>query len=374
MLTPKGKHSTVSKRKGILMRKKAKRIVTLMLIAAVGLGMTFGGIETASAASVPTPAKVNLTSATAVGQNTITIKWNWAKNATNYAVYRDGNCVMRTSTSARSFVQKGLKPGTRYGFKVRAYRTYKQKQWYNKKTKKWQASQPAKSIRGATRTVTAYKYGPYSVTRYATTAKPAPAVVTKTVTINGEKQTLTMGKPSKLKVFQVPGVPTQNKYIIITPSSVAYGSSVKGTVNGMTGEIVFEQFKPYNSSYIFENPTFNKNNAKYHLEKYGLNYWEAEVYDANVKVIWTLDGTEPKLGQADLTIDGKDYPFGTLEDSSFGNPVDRIKVRGTASKGNPSNIFEESDSDSMGRCVWIKVFNGNTVVEEVYQTIGNSWN
>lgn len=152
----------------------SKEILAILLAIIVATGV-FANLNTEPvSAAVTTPARVNLTSVKAVGQNTIVVKWNWAKGATNYAVYRGGNCVVRTSTGARSFVQKGLKPGTKYSFKVRAYKRYKQTQWYNERTAKWQASIPPNDIRGPSRKVDAIKYGPYSVVRSATTSKPKP--------------------------------------------------------------------------------------------------------------------------------------------------------------------------------------------------------
>ena len=99
---------------------------------------------------------------------------------------------------------------------------------------------------------------------------------------------------------------------------------------------------------------------------------DAEVYNDNVTIVWTLDGTEPKLGQEDLTIPGSEYPFGTLYEDDYKIRVaDSIQVRGTVTKDNPTEIFKESSNTQMGRCRWVKVYNGTELVREWYESEGN---
>ena len=68
-----------------------------------------------------------------------------------------------------------INTNTSYKVSVKAYNTYKQKQYYNSKTKKWQTKKPAKKNWKGKKTlkVTAYAYGPASATLTIKTTKPA---------------------------------------------------------------------------------------------------------------------------------------------------------------------------------------------------------
>ncbi len=143
-------------------------MLTIALAIIVGL-LSFAFPENTYAAA-DKPARVPWVRATASGQTVIYVEWGTVRGADGYLICRDGKKTKRTSPNAKSFKQKGLYPGKRYGFTVRAFKIYKQKQWYNKKTKKWQLSKPKKSVRGKSRKVNAYIYSNPSPARYATTS------------------------------------------------------------------------------------------------------------------------------------------------------------------------------------------------------------
>lgn len=146
----------------------AKRIVTMLLAMMLLLAVSATSVN---AAAIAAPGKTSITYAKAINTSQVTIKWKkLSKNTAGYAVYRNNKRVkLIKSKNTVSFNDTKLKAGTRYTYSVRAYRTYKQKQWYNKKAKKWQVKKPAKKHRGKSRYVTKYVYGKYSDKKAVTT-------------------------------------------------------------------------------------------------------------------------------------------------------------------------------------------------------------
>lgn len=168
------------------------RAFCIIICICVGTAFSFSvAAEDVSAASKP--AKVKTLSAKAVSCSNVSLSWSKAKRASGYQVVRNGVEVCKTAS--RSYTNSGLKGSTSYSYKVRAYKTYKQKQYFNKKTGKWQTKRPKKKYRGGTRKVTKYRYGSYSPARtIKTPAAPTPAPVPKepeipTPEIPGEKDT-----------------------------------------------------------------------------------------------------------------------------------------------------------------------------------------
>ena len=158
------------------MKKIITNLIAILLCVCVGTAFSFStGIEDVSAVSKP--AKVKTLSASASSYNAANLSWGKAKGASGYQVVRNGSEVCKTT--ARSYTNGGLKASTAYSYKVRAYKTYKQKQYFNKKTGKWQKKRPKKKYRGGTKKVTLYKYGAYSPVRTIRT-KAAPVTPTPT--------------------------------------------------------------------------------------------------------------------------------------------------------------------------------------------------
>ena len=131
------------------------------------------------AASAKKPVKVTGLKKYATGTDYIQVQWNKIKrnkNTKGYAVYLNGKLYKRVGVKTNRYKISNLKYNTAYKVSVRAYNTYKQKQYYNSKTKKWQTKKPAKkNWRGKkTRKVTAYAYGTASATlTIKTTKKPS---------------------------------------------------------------------------------------------------------------------------------------------------------------------------------------------------------
>lgn len=153
-------------------RLTGRSIIVLMIFFLV---FAFSAIDTHAAAKVKAPAKVTGASAKAAGETAVKVSWKKTKKSSGYAIYRDGDLVAKVKGAKKtSYIDSGLDPGTKYSYQVRAYKTYKAKSWFNKKTGKYQTKKPAKSIRGKAKKTTAYKYGKKSSVVSAKTSGAAP--------------------------------------------------------------------------------------------------------------------------------------------------------------------------------------------------------
>ena len=167
------------------MSTRIRKIVTVIAafaIAFTSLPVMGSGID-AHAVAVKAPAQVKNLKVKKIKQTSVVLRWSKIKknkNTKGYAIYRNGKLIKRVNSKTSSFKVTKLKAGTKYKFAVRAYNTYKQKQYYNTKTKKWQTKKPSgKYWKGKrTRKVTAYKFGKKSAVRQ---------VITKKIT-NGDKK------------------------------------------------------------------------------------------------------------------------------------------------------------------------------------------
>lgn len=132
--------------------------------------------------AVKSPGRVTLKSVKRSGMKA-TLKWGSVKNVTGYQVYRKtvgrGGYKHMGNYSAKTFsaTDRGLKKGGTYRYAVRAYKTYKVKQWYNKKTCKWQTSKPGKKNCGRSRMAKAHKFGRFSVIKEVSVPLSAPTGV-----------------------------------------------------------------------------------------------------------------------------------------------------------------------------------------------------
>ena len=157
---------------------KHRAMITRLLSVLIALTVVFAcsTADTYAAAKVSAPGKVKGVSASAAGDTAVTVKWKKVKGAKGYAVYCGGELVARAAGGkTTSYTVSGLDPGTKYGFSVRAYKTYKTKKWLNTKTGKYQKKKPAKKYRGGSKKVKSYKYGKRSATVTARTTGVKPA-------------------------------------------------------------------------------------------------------------------------------------------------------------------------------------------------------
>ena len=127
---------------------KLKRIIaSLLVILVLFLGFPFAaGNSFSYAASIKAPAKVKMLKCKSVSTNSATISWKKVSKAKGYLIYRKtpGTKWKKIATikkaSKTTYINKKLKAGGKYQYKVRAFKTYK------------------------TKGKTKYKYGKYSKT------------------------------------------------------------------------------------------------------------------------------------------------------------------------------------------------------------------
>lgn len=161
-------------------QSSALRILAIMaafMVAFTGLPMLSGTIDTSALSA---PAKVTKLNGWALSQTSIKLTWkkptkNQLKNISGITIYRNGKAIKNLGKNTTSFTNGGLRTGTTYNYVVKTYRTYKQKQWYNKKTKKWQTKAPTRRYRGKTRWANAKLYSGVARKYVTTKAAPAPA-------------------------------------------------------------------------------------------------------------------------------------------------------------------------------------------------------
>lgn len=138
--------------------KTGNKCIALFLALMVGIVFCMSGAEPAYAADKP--GAVKKVTAKALSKTSIKVTWRKTKSASGYQLFRNETLIKKGKGA--SFTDTELKPGLKYTYVVRAYRTYKKTQWFNKKTQKWQSKKPKEKWRGDKRTVTKYKYGSWS--------------------------------------------------------------------------------------------------------------------------------------------------------------------------------------------------------------------
>ena len=188
------------------MKKMMKRLLTTLVIFALVFTCipAISGTLEADAAAKPSP--VNSIKLKSYGMHEITVSWGKAKkNVNGYTIYRDGKVLKHVGKSVISYKNTGLQPDTKYSYYVRAYRNVKQKQWFNKKTGKWQTKKPAKKIRGKSRKVTVKLYGRSSPKQSIRTGKPSENLSeTEQVTYKGPGLKMDYGANSVTAAIELP--------------------------------------------------------------------------------------------------------------------------------------------------------------------------
>ena len=121
--------------------KPAKKLISLLLALLVGMAFTMSDVQPAYAASKPGSVK-KVTTKT-LSETSIKISWSKASKAAGYQLFRNETLIKKGNV--KSFTDTKLKPGLKYTYVVRAYRTVRK----NGKTK--------------------YIYGPYSSMKVAAT-------------------------------------------------------------------------------------------------------------------------------------------------------------------------------------------------------------
>lgn len=160
------------RKEGIKMKNILKKILAIMLMVAVGTA--FALIDPFESFATSAPAKPKLKVETTY--NSASLNWTVCKGATKYEIYQGNTKVKTIEGKYNTKCTVGnLTPKAGYTYKVRAVKTYTDRQWKNKKTGKWTSKKPAKKYRGKSRLVKKTIAGSFS-TAQKVSAKKTPRV------------------------------------------------------------------------------------------------------------------------------------------------------------------------------------------------------
>lgn len=287
------------------------------------------------------PATVKITKVSVKG-TTVTVKWKKAKRAKKYQV-KAGTKIVKT-TSKTSAV-----------FKVKKSCTVK--------------------VRG----VNGKKKGSYSKSKKVTIKTPSKPknpqskegkVHSETIAIdkNFDYGSLVVGDTYMLKIKDVPE-PYKVKVTDVETRGGVCGVGVEGTT---------EHGGFFNYSYCAKNANGNSGEGYEFSDSVTLNdmwsgkdvpyscvsidgdgnQWELKSKaGSGVTFYWTLDGTEPRIGQKDR--------YGTTEYfHNWDKPVENVKLAGTVTEGN-TDIMGKEPNDMNGKMFyWVKGYKDGKVVYE----------
>ena len=191
---------------------------TLAITLAFAVAFTFipalsGGLDAHAASK---PAKVTKLNLAWKGQ-TSTLTWSKVKkNLNGYTVFRNGTAIASVGKGTLTFKDSNLETGTTYSYYVKAFKNTKQKQWFNKKTGKWQKKKPAKKYRGKSKKVKVKVYGKASPTLKCTTSGPKPNDETSsdTTEISGSYK-ITYSRTSNSATFTITSIEGNDTRVIL---------------------------------------------------------------------------------------------------------------------------------------------------------------
>ena len=321
------------------MKKSIKKILSLTLAITVFASMTATACAATRLAKV-TGVKASKTSCE------ITLKWKKVKKAKKYQIYQYKKSKkkyvrVKTVTRPKTTIKK-LKQCKTYKFKIRAIRGSKKGKW-------------SRIISVKTRKPVVHKTAP---------TNPTDA------TINlGDTYYIKMGSETlKVKVTSELVEPGTYGFKGRTSDGGTYehnrteGYYMKEyCAHGYKTHFDYEESGDYATIEDIEN-----------ANTFGISL-VMKVKDNNTKAYWTLDGTEPKVGQADYTGYSKycalDRPVNDFHPILQEILHDKYKIkdkyypltklRGTASKGT-TIVWTEPHSDNWFRK--IKTYNGNKLI------------
>lgn len=283
------------------------------------------------------PATVKITKVSVKG-TTVTVKWKKAKRAKKYQV-KAGTKIVKT-TSKTSAV-----------FKVKKSCTVK--------------------VRG----VNGKKKGSYSKSKKVTIKTPSKPknpqskegkVHSETITIDKDFDfgSLVVGDTYMLKTKFAPE-PYKVKVTSIDTRGGVCGMKIEGTTEH-GGEFYYVDYGEYVSDYQFsdsvtDNDMWSGKDVPYScvpIDTVNGDQWELKSKaGSGVTFYWTLDGTEPQIGQKDR--------YGTTEYFHHNNkPVENVKLAGTVTEGNTDRMGKEANDRKGKQFYWVKGYQGNNLVYE----------
>ncbi len=118
----------------LTINRKFNKIICFLLTFLFLFSTCFYGSVSVSAASIKT---TKITSVTAKSKTSVSIKWKKVSGVKGYVIYqkKSGGSYKKIATISGStkvsYTQKGLKSGTKYYYKIKAYKVVKGKKVYS---------------------------------------------------------------------------------------------------------------------------------------------------------------------------------------------------------------------------------------------------
>ena len=315
-----------------------KKITTIIIAIAVTMAFMPMMSQNQIYAASKKPATVKITKVSVKG-TTVTVKWKKAKRAKKYQV-KAGTKIVKT-TSKTSAV-----------FKVKKSCTVK--------------------VRG----VNGKKKGSYSKSKKVTiktASKPKTPqskegkVHSDTITIDKDFDygSLVLGDTYMLKTKFAPE-PYKVKVTDVETRGGVCGMSVSGTTEH-GGKFYYADCGEYVSDYKFSDSVTDNDMALAMIGERDVPYsclpidgdqWEMKSKaGSGVTFYWTLDGTEPQIGQTDR--------YGTTEYFHYDSkPVENAKLAGTVTEGNTDRMGKENHDLTGKVFYWVKGYKDGKVVYE----------
>ena len=385
--------------------KHIKRLLSIIVMMAVALTFfpLINGQVYAAAKKPAAPKITSVKEATTAADDykLVDVSWGKAKNAKMYELairstdkqWVKVKTVKKNAKNKKKYTKKNKYRVVAKGKKYAVYK-YEYKYWKSGTTKScryrfnegpnWEDLHPNTTYVFAVRSVNGKKR---SAWRTASLTTSAASVESRTITSPGESQSLTVNgntvtatigqqctlpvpapRRGSLEVSSFTIVPEKIEYILMRGND---GNDEEISVSGKTPAGAAAYYKIETTGGICDNVRYSYGDCgEYSVEGlgYGPGYIGKKytVSDSDVTVEWALDGTEPQLGQEGRTMNGNEYPFDQV--TSNGAAYNgSLRVRGTASyNGGSSSLWGELGRALFNKCEWIKIFRGNTVVEESF--------
>lgn len=389
-------------------KKAAVFALTGMCACAFMMPAAFGGgVHADAAKKAKKPAQVTGLRAAKVTDDSITLSWNKAKNAKTYKVFKKKNvwskwkktkknnyakykgnkdkykvkkkgkkylykvkrpafaAITPSTKKTKAAIDTGIKEQTKYTFKVRAYNGKK-------------AGKLSKAITIKTKArSTDNKNGTYD--------KPGQ---TMTMDIDGRKVQLTVGKVCTVPSFSfinsstyVDQVKVSQVYADVGDEEYEFKYIAGTTTDGKKFSISTDKQTGTNH---YSCGLDSLENKYFYIDRrdtpkeYGAGIY-TKIKDKDVKIVWTVDNTEPSLDQTNSTKPG--WCLYTVSDHTWINPdknifvpeMNKTLLKGTYTcdeakdgKKDGKYIYENSDSLYYPRTFWMKVYKGDKLIHEEY--------
>ncbi len=396
--------------------KRLKRVITAFVMLAVVFSfmpVIDGQVYAASkAASRKKPAAPKITYAKEVSVPTdetkvVLVKWTRVKGVKKYQVgarspqkvWYKVKTVKKTAKNKKKYtrknkfrvVAKGKKYKVyRYGYKYTKLDATKSCQYRFTEAYNWGDIGANSTYLFAVRSMKGKKYSKWKTVAVTTGAganeektltSPGQSIST---TMDGKKVTLTVGKNSTVPMPQPKKGSWEAKPLTIIPSKIEDVLVRDETGNSET--INIEGKAPDGrEAYCRINIEGGVCDSIYYTIGGGTNYGDDKTYtceglgygpgfcgkkytvlDPATSVVWTTDGAEPKLGQANKSINGNEYPFDQVTSNS--SPYNgSVQVRGTGTYENGgTSIWSELKRALFNKCEWVRIYKGTTIVAESF--------